>query len=400
MRRFLFIAAFNILGIAFAIAIGEGVARLAFPTLGVSSGSASIADEELGWVPEPNIRDHTVNAEYTVDTEVNALGLYDFMPPADGNGRRLSLLALGDSHTAATGVSTGDTWPKVVQRDLEQLGVANWVHNGAVHGYSLDQYLVRFRRLAPLVKPRIVLIGFSMATDFYDIGRTRDGTFVYCQFCGRVYFSLDDNKQLIEHRELVGKTVEEPVLPVTSYGARDLRGLLDNLALYRIAKRSELAMWAAMRLKVQEESLWPGLDTGLKLDLTPDDRRRIDLAGRLIGEIAAEARQIGAIPVLVHIPYLAQIYDSIWQRSFGSVPGYDRDLPSARLAAFAEQHGLLYADAYPVMRDYVSTHGESVNYRYDGHPNVTGQRLIGITVSAALQKCLKRNPEMKPDVCR
>ncbi|WP_163362900.1 hypothetical protein, partial [Klebsiella aerogenes] len=69
-----------------------------------------------------------------------------------------------------------------------------------VHGYSLDQYLVRFRRLAPIVKPRVVIIGFSAATDFYDVGRTRAGDFVYGSDIGRIYFSLDDKGELVEHR--------------------------------------------------------------------------------------------------------------------------------------------------------------------------------------------------------
>ena len=220
---------------------------------------------------------------------------------------------------------------------------------------------------------------------------------------GRIYFSLDDKGNLVEHHDLVGKTLPtmggiDPAL--TTFSLRGLRGWLSHLALYRMVKRSSFTMWVAMHLRTNNESLWPGLDTGLKIDLTGDDRRRVDLAGTLIGKIANEARQIGAIPVLVHIPYLAQVYDSVWESSFGSVPGYDRDLPGKRLGAFAEQYGMLYADVDPVMRNYVKTHnGAWVHFPIDSHPNAIGQRLIAETVLAVLERCRKQNPDLKPGIC-
>lgn len=390
----------NLLGIVVALALGEGVARLVEPKVSDSSNPMTLIDSELGWVPHPNARSHGVSSEFDIETASNELGNYDFRVPPDADGKRLSILALGDSHTAASGVSTGQTWPKVLQAALEKAGVSAWVHNGGVHGYSLDQYLMRLRRLAPIVKPRVVIIGFSAATDFYDVGRTRAGDFVYGSDIGRIYFSLDGKGELVEHRELVGKTLgrEDGATPILSLAT--LRGTLDHLALYRLFKRSAFAMWLAMRLSTADEALWPGLDTALKVELAGEDRRRFELASKLIGRIAEESRKTGAVPMLVHIPYLAQVYDSVWQSSFGSVPGYDRDLAGKRLGGIAKQYGLLYVDAYPAMRDYVASHGGAwVHYPIDAHPNVTGQRLIGDAVFAVLRACLEKNPELKSDRC-
>lgn len=396
--RFLRVVGINLLGIALVLVAAEGVARFVEPEQAKSVIPLPLRDPELGWLPRPNAHIRGGGSEFTVDTVTNDLGLYDFpAPPASEH--RIPMLALGDSHTAATGVSTGETWPKVLQHDLEHAGTAAWVYNGGVHGYSLDQYLVRFRQLAPILKPRVVIIGFSMATDFYDLGITKAGDFVYGSDLGRIYFSLDDKGQLVEHHELVGKTIKKQDPTATHLDQRSIRDWLNELALYRIAKHSGLAMWLAMRLRPGNESLWPGLDTGLKIELTDDDKYRVALAGKLIGEIATEARRSGAIPVLVHIPYLAQVYDSVWENSFGSVTGYDRDLPSRRLKAFAAQYDLLYADVYPVMREYVTAHGEWVHYKIDSHPNATGQRLIARTIFATLRRCMEKNPELKPDVC-
>lgn len=394
--RWIRIILVNLLGILLVLAIGEGVARLVEPELSTDTNPYPVHDPELAWVPKPNAHAHGVSSEFDAETVSNDLGLYDFPVPPDPEGRRLSILALGDSHTAATGVSTAQTWPKVLQGDLEKSGVSAWVYNAGVHGYSLDQYLVRFRRLAPIVKPRVVIIGFSAATDFYDVGRTRAGDFVYGSDIGRIYFSLDDKGELVEHRELVGKMLGRGDGSTPLISLATLRAALDHLALYRLFKRSELAMWLAMRLRTADEAMWPGLDTALKVELSREDRRRFQLAGKLIGRIADEARQAGAIAMLVHIPYLAQVYDSVWNSSFGSVPGYDRDLAGKRLGDIARQFGLVYVDVYPAMRDFVARHGEWVHYPIDGHPNVAGQRLIGNAVFDKLRDCLKRNPGLDP----
>lgn len=398
--RWVRVVLINLLGIVVVLALGEGVARLVEPKLSDSTNPITLHDPELAWVPHPNAYAHGVSSEFDIETVSNELGLYDFRVPPDPDGKRLSILALGDSHTAAAGVSTGQTWPKVLQGDLAKDGVSAWVHNGGVHGYSLDQYLVRLRRLAPIVKPRMVIIGFSAATDFYDVGRTKAGDFVYGSDLGRIYFSLDDKGELVEHRELVGKTLGKGDGSTPLFSLMTVRAALDHLALYRLFKRSELAMWLAMRLRTADEAMWPGLDTALKIDLSPEDRRRYDLASKIIGRIADESRQAGAVPVLVHIPYLAQVYDSVWNSSFGSVPGYDRDLAGKRLGDIARRHELAYVDVYPAMRDFAARHGQWVHYPIDGHPNVTGQRLIGNAVFEVLAACLKRNPTLDPAGCR
>ncbi|MFO1157355.1 MAG: SGNH/GDSL hydrolase family protein [Reyranellaceae bacterium] len=391
----------NLLGIAVALALGEGIARLLEPKLSDDTNPIALHDPELAWVPHPNAHSHGVSSEFDIETVSNALGNYDFGVPPDPDGKRLSILALGDSHTAAAAVSTGQAWPKVLQEALVKAGVSAWVHNAGVHGYSLDQYLVRLRRMAPVVKPRVVIIGFSAATDFYDVGRTKAGDFVYGSDIGRVYFALDDKGELVERRELIGKTLsrQEGLTPLLSLSF--LRSVLGHLALYRMFKRSQFAMWLAMRMHTSDEAMWPGLDTALKVELKGDDKRRFDLASKLIGRIADEARAAGAVPVLVHIPYLAQVYDTVWQSSFGSVPGYDRDLAGKRLGNIAQRHGLAYVDVDPAMRDYVARHpGEWVHYPIDAHPNVTGQRLIGDAVFEVLSACLKKNPALDPYGCR
>lgn len=396
--RWVGVVTINLVGVMLALGFSEGVARLIEPRALVASASLHIRDQELGWVPRPNSHARIITSEFDVEAVSNNLGLHDFAVPPDPAGQRFSILALGDSHTAATGVPTGKSWPKVLQDDLERNGVLSWVYNAGVHGYSIDQYLVRFRQLAPILKPHVVIVGFSVATDFYDVGLTKWGGFVYGSDIGRVYFSLNTDGDLVEHRELVGQTLDNQDGGAPLISLASLRSKLNQLALYRLFSRSEIAMWLAMRLRTAEESLWPGLDTALRIDMSADDRRRFDLASKLIGRIAYEAHQLGAVPMLVHIPYLAQVYDSVWNNSFGSVSGYNRDLAGKRLDAIAQHYDMVYVDVDSIMRDYVAKQGnEWVHYAIDGHPTVTGQRLIGDAVFDALRNCLKQDLPLRID---
>jgi hypothetical protein len=86
--------------------------------------------------------------------------------------------------------------------------------------------------------------------------------------------------------------------------------------------------------------------------------------------------------ILLHIPYLAQVYDDVWEASFGGMPDrYDRDLASRRLAAIAERNDLLFVDAFPAMRHHVRRTGGWIHYRLDGHPTKEGQEIIAEEVA-------------------
>jgi hypothetical protein len=275
-------------------------------------------DLELGWAPLPDRHSTETTSEFSIEARTNHLGLYGRPVDLDADESRLRILALGDSHAAATGVSPRDAWPGALEALVtDELGLSASVYNAGVGAYSLDQYLVRFRRLAETLDPHVVIIGFSTATDFYDVGRLPNGDFVYGNGVGRIYFELADDGTLVERSHLVGTTFETASVTATPLSIT-LRSWLNELALYRLFKRSDLALWMATHWSPGGVSLWPGLDTALKLTPNADDQRRLDLAGRLIEQIAEETDALGAQAVLLHIPYLAQVYDDVWRSSFGT----------------------------------------------------------------------------------
>jgi hypothetical protein len=114
-------------------------------------------DATLGWSLPPNCAsaDFNVGADGFRRTPVLAPGA---SPPAGP-----PVLATGSSFTVGIEVADGETWPAWLQ---DRMG--RRVVNAGVSGYSLDQTVLDTERLAPLVRPQLIVVGFTPG----DIWRT------------------------------------------------------------------------------------------------------------------------------------------------------------------------------------------------------------------------------------
>ena len=345
---------------------------------------ANIPDPELGWLPKSG-EFWTRTAEFEANASINALHMNDREVTDVDLTRKNRILVLGDSHTFAVGVSPAETWPKRLEVKLfPNNDTSGVVWNAGVIGYSVDQYLERFRRLRDALKPTLVLVGFSMATDLYDLIPPERGGFVYGGNAARVYFDLGPNSELVEKIYAPSKAAKltsnetDPSLAI--------RGYLERFSLYRMLKRSKLAMWVAVHFKPHGYSLWPGLDTALKKNLTDDDKYRWLLAERVLGKLVEEAGRTGARVGIVNIPYLAQVYDDVWSASFGAVPDeYDRWIASRRLDAVCRRIGALCINTTGAFVDAVRKRGRWLHFPQDAHPNSEGHELIANLVAECLR---------------
>src|SRR6516225_4359605 len=302
-----------------------------------AEGEASVLhDPNLGWLPKPG-KYKSTTPEFSVVTTINSLNMNDREVTQSDLQSETRMLALGDSHTFAMGASTYESWPKRLEARLFPNREGGVVWNAAVSGYSGGQYLERFRGLKDKLHPTLVLVGFSMATDLYDLIPPERGGFIYGGDAGRVYFDLNSNGQLIEKiyssSSLDASRASKPKQDLSSR----IRGFFDRFSLYRRLKRSNLAMWIAVH-RPGGVSLWPGLDTALKKEPTEDDKYRWLLAERILAQLVNEAQKMGTKVVIVNIPYLAQVYDATWAASFGTQPDvYDRWIAGRRLAELCQR---------------------------------------------------------------
>jgi lysophospholipase L1-like esterase len=346
---------------------------------------APLHDPNLGWLPQPGKNKFT-NAEYSVDVSINSLNMNDREVTQSDLQSETRILALGDSHTMAVGVSTYETWPKRLEARLFPNREGGVVWNAAVSGYSVGQYLERFRGLKDRLYPTLITVGFSMATDLYDLIPPERGGFVYGGDASRVYFDLSANGELIE------KTYSPTSIGASQVSSQKpdlslrIRAFLENFSLYRRLKRSNLAMWIAVH-RPGGVSLWPGLDTALKKELTEDDKYRWLLAERTLAKLVSEAQEMGAKVVIVNIPYLAQVYDATWAASFGTRPDvYDRWIAGQRLAELCQRIGAFYIDTTQAFVMAARERNRSLHWPQDGHPTPEGQDLIAEVVADGLIK--------------
>ena len=373
------VALFGLIGLAAL----EGIARALEhkPT-----GEARLVDDPiLGWLPKPNTAGTMVSKEFEAVYTINELGMNDdpVFPLGQSDYR---ILVVGDSHTFAIGVDEQDVWPNQYEKLLRRSGASNAVvYNGGVTGYSLGQYLNRLKMLDRILDADLLLVGFSMATDLYDLIPPERGGFVY-GLQDRVYYDLDEAGRIIEKNS---KGIMRQATFGNEMGVRhfiNIKRILQNhSAAYRLLKRSKLAMWMAVRFRPEGKSLWPGLDTALKISLSADDDYRWRLAEAIIVEMGRYARSVGKPIAIVNIPYLAQIYDDVWDSSFGGVPDlYDRHIGSRRLGEICSRHGIVYIDTTQEFIDVARRRDRWLHHRSDAHPTADGHELIARVVHAAL----------------
>ena len=120
---------------------------------------------ELAWLPKANQKGFTRSFEMDTTFNINKLNLNDNKIILNSILKQENILALGDSHTFAIGASTNQTWPNVLEKLFEENGKEINVHNAGVMGYSFGQYVHQYRRLEKFLKPKKVIVGFSLDTD-------------------------------------------------------------------------------------------------------------------------------------------------------------------------------------------------------------------------------------------
>jgi lysophospholipase L1-like esterase len=342
-----------------------------------------VPDARWGWrLPTGTCTVHTF--EFTVHSSTNSLSMNDepFVPEQDLSKTRV--LALGDSHTQAVGVNTSEAWPKVLQHSLEtSTGEPFRVYNSGTAGYSLHQYLLRLIDQGPIVKPDYVVVGLSLATDLFDLLPPERGGWAYFGTFERDYFDFDASGALTPRHwspqpvamASVQRSSAEPLVSV-----RRVRRGLEHVATFRYLRHSNLALTIGATVRIGGQSLWPNMDSVLERDISPEHEYSWRLAFALLDRINSETKKLHAQLVVLIIPYLPQVYDDTWQRTFGTNPRYSRTASIDRLQAWLTSRGISSVDTTPALRAAVTAKGHWLHYQYDAHPTAEGQAVIASSV--------------------
>ncbi len=131
-------------------------------------GERAIVDPTLGWILKSNnaTDDHT-----TLDHGIRQ----NFDEKTVRTG---AVLAVGDSFTEGWEVDDSESWPAYLEK-LTEMPVVN----GGVGGYGTDQIILRTEQLLPIVRPKILIVGF-LEFDIFRTGHSHFGA-------PKPYFTLE-----------------------------------------------------------------------------------------------------------------------------------------------------------------------------------------------------------------
>ena len=335
-------------------------------------GNHPLPDSRWGWKPSPG-NFHTATSEFDVTGNVNSLWMNDAAYDPSAENKLIRILALGDSHTFAVGVSANQTWPKVLQRKLNSLsGTDRYrVYNAGESGYNMHQYLLRLIDQGPIVHPDYVLLGVSYATDLYDLLPPDRGGWEYGGASERDYFDFDRNGALtLRHWKADTAAATKP------RAASKVRGLLEYSATFRYLRRSSLALFIGSHVKISGQSLWPNMDVVLEKNVSAEHEYQWKLFGALLQRMKEECDRQSATLVVVGIPYLPQVYDDVWDSTFAGNAAYSRTAAIERVEGECNKLRVAYVDTLAPLRERSKELGHWLHYAKDAHPTPEGQEAI------------------------
>lgn len=161
--------------IAASLLAAEGLVRRFDPqeVLGWGERPSLQPDARYGYklIPGQTTRLRWLSYDYVV--EANELGFPGPLYPAERTPGTLRILVTGDAYESAEGVDTDQSWPRLLERQLRDRGVAAEVLNFSITGWGPNQYQAVVEDFVPVYQPDLVIVGFFV-NEFGDVNVTNE----------------------------------------------------------------------------------------------------------------------------------------------------------------------------------------------------------------------------------
>jgi lysophospholipase L1-like esterase len=304
--------------------------------------STAVPDEKLGHRLRPHARTMVSGPEFAVEYVHNSRGLRDevehALPKPEDTTR---ILVLGDSFAYGTGNEYGESWPVLFKRRLRAEGYQVEVVKAGVPGYDTRTEALYLERIFADYLPDIVLLTF-LPNDLFTNGPFEDAG------------DLGDD--------------QPPPLAVGGKGS-ELHGLI-------LAKRLLMESdWVYVRLYMQTKRL--------EYFATPPSatlRRQIQVTKALLDRMQRFCEERGRDLVVLSIPQQFQV---LVPEHAGAL-GVDVGAIDRVFGEFANEQGFTWLPALPSLRKDYQIGGEDLFFRFDGHLNHRGNRVVADYLAAAL----------------
>jgi lysophospholipase L1-like esterase len=375
-----------IVSVALCTAALEGAARVArrFRRGGYEADEASRYMEHdplLGWRKRPGSSVTYRHREFTVEVNINHLGLRDPERGYSAPPGCLRILALGDSFVEGYTVSLEETVSQVLEASLRAGGQRAEVVNGGTSGYSTDQEYLFYRTEGVRYSPRVVVL-FLYYNDVLYNARDR--------FAGQPKPLLADQGGRLQ---LVHDPVPKPPPAAHARRAAAPQGsaLLEWLhdRLFYGAPRvhqalARLGLWAPIarmreqpEIRVYDRQPAPEIEAAWKK------------TAALLRALAQETAEHDARLLVVYVPSRFEVDDHSWELTrilYGvDESGWDRAAVCRRLEQIGGRGGFPVLDLTAALRREVRW-PRSPYFDYDGHWTRDGHRTAARAVRDFLGK--------------
>ena len=327
-----------------AVVAAEGLAR-GLGYHGLADPRVFQYDAEIGWTLIPNRHEWHSALDFGVWITTDADGLRAGARPADSPAHpmRPTVLVLGDSFAFGWGVRGDQSFPTVLEGELANTRAPYRIRTAGVPGYSTDQEYLLWRRLAAVVRPKVVLLLFH-PSDF-------SGNVQASQVMGRnIYFK--PRFQLADGTpHLAGVPVPDKREWIPSGVTEPLRRWLRPFANYAIAQA------AVQRFRGRQTNL-AAASTPRPPELTPD---ALAVTAALIAALNRDVRATGADVLVALTP------------SDGAT--------AQRLGDICRTQSIPFIDLQPAFSGQ-----RDVLLPFDKHWNAHGHAIAARAVAAVLRK--------------
>ena len=265
-----------------------------------------VYDPDLGWTVAPNGRNATgMDASSAEGLRSPQVGL-SFADPKtrhSGPAERPALVRLalvGDSMTFGDEVRCEESWGHYLE---QALGPNVQVLNFGVSGYGLNQVLLRYQKDARPWKPQIVVIGITSE----EIRRIVS---VYTFLMNPEWRGMPFARPRLVIKNGTPLPMNVPVpTPAEVFAHTTIKELpsLDQDAYYRRLEWERDGLWNLL-----EKSYFFRLLIALRPPIErsregPTDEAMMALSGHVLKALVREVRENGAVPLVVHFPYQAEL---------------------------------------------------------------------------------------------
>lgn len=313
----------------------------------VNGRTLGTKDSVLGHVNTPGAVAKVTGPEFSVEYRINAQGLRDtalYTPKAAPGTTRI--LLLGDSFTQGSGNHYAQIWPVITEQNLRNAGHHVELIKAGTFAYDTRQETLLLERLYERYRPDIVVFGFVLHDLFTNAP--------------------------------IGDTSEESMDAVRAMAS----------------KKSDLhSVILGQRMLMNNDQLYSylylasGRKSWFSVPLDDHAREQAAVTRALFNRASHFCQEHGCKLMVLSIP---QLYQVIERAEHGNSKGIDINWVDRTFSRIAKTEGYDWFPLLPELADSYRRTGQDPYYRYDGHLNANGNKIVADATTKILSDAIKK----------